>query len=301
MNKLMERIKAILLELRHHSPFTLFGAFLGLVFMLLFKDMSPAGLHRLFLVFHPGHVLLSAFVTTALFKLNNPKSGIIKLFLIGYIGSIGIATLSDCVLPYFGEQIMGISVPAHAALHSEHSGDAEHGGEVIHDHAHENGAEHVQSEETAHDHAGEKAHDHVHSEECKHQHNHHHHNSFIYEKLGLPLDLHLAFIDDWEIVTPAAVLGIILGMFFPATKFPHAIHVLISTWASSCHIMLNLTQELTVYTMAGVLVVLFIAVWVPCCLSDIVFPVAFSHGGCSYCHEKQKKMEKNEKEPGESS
>ena len=94
--------------------------------------------------------------------------------------------------------------------------------------------------------------------------------------------MHLAFIEDWQIVTPSALLGIILAMFYSATKFPHALHVLISTWASSCHIMLNLTEELTLVTMTGILVVLFIAVWLPCCLSDIVFPVAFSHCGCSH-------------------
>ncbi|WP_146682218.1 hypothetical protein [Limihaloglobus sulfuriphilus] len=292
MNKLMERIKAILVELRHHSPFTLFGAFLGLVFMLLFKDLSTAALHSLFMVFHPGHVLLSAFVTTSLYKINNPKTGIIKLCIIGYVGSIGIATLSDCVLPYFGERIMGISVPVHAALHSEHSDDTDiaNADETMHEHG----------EEMTQDHAGEDTAEHVHTDECEHQHNHHH-DGFIYEKLGLPADLHLAFIDDWEIVTPAALLGIFMAMFFPATKFPHAIHVLISTWASSCHIMLNLTQDLTIYTMAGILVVLFIAVWVPCCLSDIVFPVAFSHGGCSYCREKHKKNGGTDKAAEESS
>jgi hypothetical protein len=85
----------------------------------------------------------------------------------------------------------------------------------------------------------------------------------------------LGFIEDWYLVNPAALLGIVLAYFWPRTKFPHAGHVLISTWASSFHVLMNTHRELSLMMLIGVFVVLFIAVWVPCCISDIVFPLLF--------------------------
>ena len=102
-----KRIIAILVELKGHAPFTLFGAATGLVCMLLFKNVDSDVNHRLFQVFHPGHVVLSAVVTASLYKLYEKKAGFVKVLLIGYIGAIGVATLSDCILPFFGESIFG--------------------------------------------------------------------------------------------------------------------------------------------------------------------------------------------------
>ena len=51
------RVTAILTELKGHAPFTLFGAFTGLVCMMLFKNLDHEISKRLFYVFHPafGH------------------------------------------------------------------------------------------------------------------------------------------------------------------------------------------------------------------------------------------------------
>ncbi|MCP4453774.1 MAG: hypothetical protein GY809_20120 [Planctomycetes bacterium] len=74
-----------------------------------------------------------------------------------------------------------------------------------------------------------------------------------------------------------ALLGILLAWFIPHerlhTRMPHALHVLISTWASSFHILTNMHADFTVIMAMGCFVVLFIAVWLPCCISDIVFPI----------------------------
>jgi len=61
----------------------------------------------------------------------------------------------------------------------------------------------------------------------------------------------------------------------PATKFPHTGHVLISTWASLFHIFMALGHELDMIMMVSISMFLFLAVWIPCCLSDIVFPMLF--------------------------
>lgn len=232
-----QRLKAILIELRAHAPFTLFGAITGVAAMLLFRNASPEVSQRLFQVFHPAHVVLSAIVTASLFKLYEGKRSFLALLVVGYIGAIGVATLSDSVLPFLGESFLGVAVPTHASLHEEESAA---GAEAAHD-----------DPEADHDHAGAApAHE------------------------GRP-HIHLGFIEDWYLVNPAAILGILIAWFWPQTKFPHAGHILISTWASSFHVLMNTHRELTPMLFLGVFVVLFIAVWLPCCVSDIIFPMLF--------------------------
>ncbi|MBN2019502.1 MAG: hypothetical protein JW749_04685 [Sedimentisphaerales bacterium] len=217
----MGKLKQIGSELKAHSPFTLFGALTGLAMMLIFRNISHQGIYRLFYIFHPAHVVLSAMVTASLFRLHEKTKSFLVIAIVGYIGSIGVATLSDSILPFFGEEILGAVIPTESAVHS---------------HSPEAGAE--KTEEGEH------------------------------EK-----ELHIGFIEEWYIVNPAALLGIIIAYFLPKSKFPHAFHILISTWASSAHIMMNTYQPITAMLITGFFIVLFIAVWLPCCFSDIIFPM----------------------------
>lgn len=243
------KIAAIIRELRAHAPFTFFGAITGIICMLLFNKAGTEVSHKLFMVFHPGHVLLSAIVTTSLFRLYEKKAGILKVLVIGYLGSIGIATLSDSVLPFFGETILGAAIPVHADLHDHEQaapGEPEtHANE--HDHAEAAGA--------------------------------------------IRPKLHLGFIEDWYVVNPAAILGLLIAWFIPRTRFPHAGHVLLSTWASSFHVLMNTHTELTALLLIGAFVVLFIAVWLPCCISDIVFPLLFVKSAPLCLHHDHEKKE----------
>ena len=241
------RLTRILTELKNHAPFTLFGAATGLICMFLFKNVGPDINHWLFQVFHPGHVVLSAIVTASLYKLYEGKAGFVKILLVGYIGSIGVATLSDCVLPFFGESILGVAIPVHADLHEHDEAPGNSHEKDVH---HENSLGSESSEGTP----------------------------------GIRARLHLGFIEDWYLVNPAALLGILIGYFRPRTRFPHAGHILISTWASSFHVLMNTHRELTAFMLVGVFVVLFIAVWLPCCFSDIVFPLLFVKSECDLSH-----------------
>jgi len=235
------RLKQVLAELKAHSPFTLFGALTGIAMMLIFKGISHEASYRLFYIFHPMHVVLSAMVTTSLFRLHEKTKGFLIVLIVGYVGSIGTATLSDSILPYFGEEIMGVAIPTESAVHSHGDHPASPDGYA------EAGAEHK-------------------AEEKK--------------------ELHLGFIEEWKIVNPSALLGILIGYFLPRTKLPHASHILISTWASAAHIMMNTDQPLTATVIAVIIFILFISVWLPCCFSDIVFPMLLvkSEGEeCSLC------------------
>jgi hypothetical protein len=202
-------LKQILKELRNHAPFTTFGAMTG-IFIMVFSQKLPkdTSLH-IFYILHPVHVVLSATVTASIYKLHEcqrisgkcltGKCNLWKLFLIGYLGSIGIATLSDSVIPYLGEVM-----------------------------------------------------------------------------LGMPnRGIHLGFIEKWWLVNPLAIAGITFAFFRPTTKFPHAGHVLFSTWASLFHILMAMSTGLNWISYLVVFLFLFLAVWLPCCVSDIVFPLLF--------------------------
>lgn len=192
--------------------------------MLLFAGASTTVSHGLFGFFHPAHVILSATVTASLYRLHEKGKRFLAVLLVGYLGSVGTATLSDCILPFYGESILGVSVPTEAKVHGR-VGEPKAATEP--------------------------------------------------EAGSARPDMHLGFIEEWYLVNPAAILGVLIAWWRPRTKFPHAGHILISTWASSFHILMNTHRELSAVLLLGVFIVLFIAVWLPCCFSDIVFPMFF--------------------------
>ncbi len=216
------KVKHILVELKGHLPFTAFGAVMGIGFMLLFRKVSDSSAHILFSIFHPGHVILSAIVTTSMFRIHAFRKHFIMILIIGYFGSVGIATLSDIVMPEIGSRLFGLNIPAHTELHHEHSDDEEGQG------------------------------NHEHSE-----------------------GIHFGFIEEWYLVNPAALMGILIGYFLPHTKFPHSGHILVSTWASSAYLLMRVYTEIDILAVIKIFVILLLSVWIPCCVSDIVFPLLF--------------------------
>lgn len=93
--------------------------------------------------------------------------------------------------------------------------------------------------------------------------------------LGARMSLHLDLLEHpWIVVIPGlvgAAIGALTGRW---TRCPHAAHVLISTLASLFYLMaFGLVGGVLIFPL--VFVVLFLAVWIPCCMSDIVFPLLF--------------------------
>ena len=207
-----KKLKNIAEEMKSHAPFTLFGALTGIGLMLLFRNIHHDTSEKLFYVFHPLHVVLSAIVTASMFELHTKKRNFAIILLVGILGSIGIATLSDSLIPYVGELLLGIHIEGHAHGHGEES---------------------------------------------------------ILEQA------HIGFIEGWYLVIPAAILGVLIAYFRPKTKFPHAGHVLLSMWASSFHMLMALAGQLSTGKLACSFIFLFLAVWLPCCISDIAFPLLF--------------------------
>ena len=96
-------------ELKAHAPFTVLGTFtgIGIMLVILWTRVPPSASQSLFAVFHPVHVLFSALATTAMYR-RYGRGPIAMTILVGYVGSIGIATLSDCIIPYVGEYLLGL-------------------------------------------------------------------------------------------------------------------------------------------------------------------------------------------------
>ncbi|HXK62528.1 MAG TPA: hypothetical protein PLP42_21795, partial [Acidobacteriota bacterium] len=90
---------------------------------------------------------------------------------------------------------------------------------------------------------------------------------------------HLGFIEKWWIINPLVLGGIALAWIRPVTRLPHAGHVLLSTWASLFHMTMAMGEQASAVMLVLVVVFLFLAVWVPCCTSDIIFPLLFARPG----------------------
>jgi len=196
--------KQISKELKNHAPFTIFGVITGIIILISFQNIPAETSYTIFYTLHPIHVLLCALVTTSMYELHKyggmrGKSNISILLAIGYTGSIGIATISDSLIPYLGEALL------------------------------------------------------------------------LMPNRGI----HIGFIEEWWLVNPLAILGIAIAYFKPTTKFPHSGHVLLSTWASLFHIMMAKGETINLFSCIAIFFFLFFAVWVPCCLSDIIFPLLF--------------------------
>ena len=198
-----ETSKLIAKELLKHAPFTSFGAVTGILILLLAIHFQPIASvsYTIFYILHPIHVLLSALVTAGMYRLHGGKGW--AVLLIGYTGSIGIATISDSIIPYAVEILLHLPNPG----------------------------------------------------------------------------IHIGFIEKWWLVNPLAFIGIAIAYWRPTTKFPHAGHVLLSTWASAFHIIMALGATVNWIAFIVIGLFLFLSVWVPCCLSDIIFPLLFVKTG----------------------
>ena len=205
-------------ELLHHAPFTAAGAVTGVVVMAVISLCdTPMNISEgLFFTFHPLHVVFSALVTTALYRKQKDHK-LWAVVIIGYVGSVGIATLSDAVIPYLEGSSLKVDMGFHLPF--------------------------LETE--------------------------------MMPFIGLP---------KWLVVNLAALIGIAIGFFRPNTTFPHMGHVLLSTWASLFGFTAFGTAD-WMPLLPIIFVYLFLAVWIPCCISDIVFPLLWVKGEPAHQHE----------------
>ncbi len=190
-------LRRIVKELKRHAPFTALGAATGIIIMVIiaYANIPSQISYIAFYTLHPIHVLLSALATTAMYA-RYKRCKFWVAVLIGWTGSIGIATISDAIIPFLGGNLLGVQ-----------------------------------------------------------------------------MEFHIPFIEKWWI-NFLALAGIGIGYWKQTTRVPHFGHVLLSTWASLFYLIaFGIANWIPL--LPFIFLFLFLAVWIPCCTSDIVYPLLF--------------------------
>ncbi|MEE9294676.1 MAG: hypothetical protein V3W34_06930 [Phycisphaerae bacterium] len=102
------------------------------------------------------------------------------------------------------------------------------------------------------------------------------HFSLIF--MGRRAPLHICVVENPELVLPFAVMGMLVGLgaagtVAGSTLFSHSLHVLASTMASIFYLIAPFGRVEWFSNAGRIFIFVTIAVMVPCCLSDIVFPL----------------------------
>lgn len=103
--------------------------------------------------------------------------------------------------------------------------------------------------------------------------------------LGIEMELHICVIDHPSLILPFVFFGIFTGLVVPgkveSTIYSHATHILLSSMASILYLVsFGLVQWIAVIGMVFIYMVL--AVMIPCCTSDIIFPLLLTKENSSH-------------------
>jgi hypothetical protein len=106
--------------------------------------------------------------------------------------------------------------------------------------------------------------------------------------LGVDMELHICLFEHPGLLLPLAGAGVFTGIIAPAvikesTVFSHATHVFVSSMASILYLVsFGLTGWMEHLGMVFLFTVL--AVLIPCCISDIIFPLLFCGAAAGHSH-----------------
>ena len=89
--------------------------------------------------------------------------------------------------------------------------------------------------------------------------------------LNLNTTFHLPLIEKPIQVLAFSLAGCFVGINFKKTKFPHFIHVFLSVFASLFYIT-SFSNSLNFNSFLFSILIVFVAVIIPCCISDILIP-----------------------------
>jgi hypothetical protein len=97
--------------------------------------------------------------------------------------------------------------------------------------------------------------------------------------LGFHPPIHICVIEHPGMVLPFAAVGIGVGMLAAvgvarSTIFSHSMHVFVSTMASIFYMVHEFGRMAWIDDLGSIFFFVVVAVMVPCCFSDIVFPLA---------------------------
>ena len=157
--------------------------------------------HMIFHIFHPVHLLLSAMATTAMFFRFERR--IWKAVLTGFIGAVGVCSLSDIFMPYLCGNLLEMK----------------------------------------------------------------------------EMRFHWCLIEHPQMVLPFVALGIVSGLLAAgvverSTIISHSAHVFVSSTASLFYLIsFGVSNWYGEHILPAVFAIVILSVTIPCCLSDVLFPL----------------------------
>ena len=104
--------------------------------------------------------------------------------------------------------------------------------------------------------------------------------------LGFHMGFHVCLVEEPGLIYPFAFVGIAAGLmvtqtFEHSTQYSHGVHVFLSSAASLLY-LLSYGVTGWMHHITPVFLITIFAVMIPCCLSDIVFPLMCTHRYCSH-------------------
>lgn len=109
--------------------------------------------------------------------------------------------------------------------------------------------------------------------------------SFLFK---MPVEFHMSATEEPAIVFSFLVFGILSGIISErkigkVSYFSHGTHVLLSSFATLFYIV-GYGADNWIRMLGQVFVITFLSDIIPCCMSDIIFPVAFTHAEHEHPH-----------------
>ncbi len=89
-----------------------------------------------------------------------------------------------------------------------------------------------------------------------------------------PALFHLPLLEEPLIVIGISALGSVFGQVVKKNYFNHSIHVFLSVFASLFYLV-NYVVLTGIFAWTVAFLILVLTVWLPCCLSDLAFPLLF--------------------------
>ena len=100
--------------------------------------------------------------------------------------------------------------------------------------------------------------------------------------LFLETSLHLPIFESPLLILGVGVAGALFGIYVEMFRMTHSLHVFLSVFASLFY-LLAFSGVMNVWVVLGISLIVFLVVYVPCCISDIVFPILFIKEPCRDC------------------
>jgi hypothetical protein len=91
---------------------------------------------------------------------------------------------------------------------------------------------------------------------------------------SLQTTFHLPIIENPLSILAIGVIGALAGIYLGFFRLNHSLHVFLSVFASLFYI-LAFSVAINVWTVLAISIIVFFVVYIPCCISDIVFPLLF--------------------------